>query len=98
MRIIIIVITIAILWACDSTTSTKTALSGKDLFKTRCMNCHGTDGRMGMNGAKDLPASLLDIEQRISIVKNGQNLMPSFQGLMSEEEIKLVVEFTMTLK
>ncbi len=99
MRIIGILAAISLyLWACSSESSTKEELSGFEIYRERCMTCHGTDGRMGMNGAKELPSSPLSVEQRIDVVANGRNIMPAFKGMMSEAEIKAVVEYTMTLK
>lgn len=85
-------------WTCTGASTNKTAISGLEIYKNRCVTCHGTDGRMGMNGAKDLPSSPLDVTQRMEVVTHGRNIMPGFKSLMSEEEIKAVVEFTMTLK
>ena len=86
------------LCACSTEVGGRKILSGSDMYKVRCVSCHGTDGRMGMNGAIALPASTLSVEQRISVVTNGRNIMPAFTGLMSQSEIKAVVEFTMTLE
>lgn len=87
------------LWACTNVSAKKNeSVSGLDIYKNRCVTCHGTDGRMGMNGAKNLPSSPLNVTQRIEVVTHGRNIMPGFKELMSEEEIKAVVEFTMTLK
>jgi cytochrome c6 len=73
-------------------------LSGQEIYKTRCVACHGADGRMGMSGAKDLTSSPLTLKQRISVVTDGRKIMPSFKAVMSTEQIKAVVEYTMTLK
>ncbi|BDS13812.1 c-type cytochrome [Aureispira anguillae] len=99
MRIIsVLVILSFFLWNCTSCESSPKEVSGVEIYKTRCLVCHGTDGKMGMNGAKDLSSSPLNVAQRIEVVTNGKNIMPKFKGIMSEEEIKAVVEFTMTLK
>lgn len=97
-NISILVLAGLLLWGCSSESGTNEVKSGLDIYKSRCMTCHGTDGRMGMNGAKELPSSPLSLEQRIEVVANGRNIMPAFKGIMSDEEIKAVVEFTMTLK
>jgi cytochrome c6 len=86
------------LCACSTEEGGREKLSGSDIYKIRCVSCHGADGRMGMNGAIPLPASTLNVEQRISVVTTGRNIMPAFAGLMSKSEIKAVVEFTMTLE
>lgn len=101
MRFLSILILVAgFVWACgnNSNTDAPKAISGSDVYRTRCVTCHGTDGKMGMNGAKDLTSSPLDEEQRMIVVTNGRNLMPAFRDLMSAKEIEAVAKFTMTLK
>jgi cytochrome c6 len=99
MRITIVLILLSFfLWACSAPENKKETVSGVEIYKTRCVTCHGTDGKMGMNGAKELPSSPLDATQRIEVVTYGRKIMPGFKELLSKEEIKAVVDFTMTLK
>lgn len=99
MRITIVLILLSFcLWACSAPKAKKETVSGIEIYKTRCVTCHGTDGKMGMNGAKELPSSPLDAAQRIEVVTYGRKIMPGFKELLSKEEIKAVVDFTMTLK
>ena len=63
-----------------------------------CQTCHGGNGKLGLNGAKDLTVSALTLEERVGIISNGRKLMASFKELLQENEIKAVAEFTMTLK
>ena len=78
--------------------TTSSGPNGMAVFRNNCVICHGADGKMGMNGAKDLSASTLTAEERISIITNGKNLMTPFKALLSEAEIKAVAEYTQTLK
>lgn len=94
----ILLILSCLLWNCSSPVQEAKVISGVEIYKNRCVTCHGTDGKMGMNGAKDLPSSSLTAAQRMEVVKHGRNIMPSFGELMTEEEIKAVVDFTMTLQ
>lgn len=71
---------------------------GMAVFRKNCVVCHGADGKLGVNGAKDLTASELPIEGRIQIITNGKNLMTPFKAVLSEAEIKAVAEYTLTLK
>lgn len=74
-------------------------ISGYEIYRTRCVNCHGADGRAGLNGAKQLPDSPLSVQQRIEVVINGQNnVMPAFKTLLSQKEIEAVAKYTMELK
>ena len=99
MRIIIVLIVLSIcIWACAAPENKTETISGIEIYKTRCVSCHGTDGKMGMNGAKELPSSPLDASQRIEVVTYGRKIMPAFKEMLSKEEIKAVVDFTFTLK
>lgn len=73
-------------------------LNGSAIFRKNCVVCHGIDGKLGMNGAKDLSASILPLEERINTITNGRNVMTPFKGLLSPEEIKAVAEYTLSLK
>ena len=70
---------------------------GMAVFRKNCVVCHGADGKLGVNGAKDLTASELPIEGRMQIITNGKNLMTPFKAVLSEAEIKAVAEYTLTL-
>jgi mono/diheme cytochrome c family protein len=41
--------------------------------------------------------SELSIEERITVITNGRNGMAAYKGILSEEQIKLVAEYTLTL-
>ena len=68
------------------------------VFRKNCITCHGADGKLGLNGAKDLSASAISVEERMEIITNGKKLMTPFKALLSAEEIKAVATYTMTLK
>lgn len=73
-------------------------LDGKKIYKTNCVVCHGMDGKLGINGSKDLTKTDMDLEERIAIITNGKGVMTPFKGLLSEDKIKAVAEYTMKLK
>ncbi len=66
---------------------------GKTIYESKCTNCHGTDGKMGMSGAKDLTQYAMTPEQKLAIVKTGKNVMPSFSSQLTEEQIKAVADY-----
>jgi cytochrome c6 len=74
------------------------ALDGGAIFRRNCTTCHGADGKLGMNGAKDLTQSTMDADSRVAIITNGKNLMTPFKALLKPEEIAAVAAYTMTLK
>lgn len=71
---------------------------GQKIYRTYCITCHGMDGKLALNGAKDLSISEIPLEERITQVTEGKNLMTPFKGILSEEQIQAVSEYTMTLK
>lgn len=71
---------------------------GKTIFDSKCMNCHGSDGKMGLSGAKDLTVSTLTHDEKIAAVANGKNAMMSFKDVLSAEEIEAVTSYVETLK
>ena len=77
--------------------SQTSASPGETVYKKYCVLCHGLDGKLGLNGSKDLTISKLTLEERIIQVTKGKNTMTPFQGILSPEEIKAVAEYTMTL-
>ena len=74
------------------------APDGMAVFRKNCITCHGADGKLGLNGAKDLSASSISVEERMEIITNGKKLMTPFKAVLSVEEIKAVATYTMTLK
>ena len=74
------------------------SLDGQALFRKNCITCHGADGTLGLNGAKDLSKSVLPLEERIPIVTNGKNMMTPFGNILSPEQIRAVAEYTLSLK
>jgi cytochrome c6 len=71
---------------------------GLGIYKKYCLSCHGVDGRLGLNGSKDLTISKLTEAERIIQVTEGKNTMTPFKGILSPEEIKAVAAYTLTLK
>jgi mono/diheme cytochrome c family protein len=67
------------------------------LYNTNCKLCHGSKGDLGVSGAANLRKSELSIEERILVITNGRNGMASYKGILDEEEIRLLAEFTMNL-
>ena len=73
-------------------------LDGKALYEASCTSCHGSDGKLGLLGAKDLTISGLDINARLEIIKNGKGAMTPFAGLLTDEQINAVAVYVETLK
>lgn len=71
---------------------------GQAIFRQKCITCHGADGKLGLNGAKDITQSKLSHEERILLITNGKGLMTPFGGLLNATEIKAVATYTLELK
>ena len=71
---------------------------GEQVFKKYCIICHGADGKLGVNGAKDLTVCKLTLEEREMQIKKGKNAMTPFEGILTEAQIKSVASYTMSLK
>jgi cytochrome c6 len=89
--------------ACGSESDSNTqksnpSLSAKALYEKHCAICHGSDGRKGLSGAKMIPESKLSVKERINLITNGKGNMMPYEKVLSEEEIKAVAEFTLSLK
>lgn len=72
--------------------------AGEKIFRTYCITCHGIDGKLGLNGAKDLSLSELTLDEKITQVTKGKGLMTPFEGILTEDQIKQVAEYTFTFK
>ena len=71
---------------------------GMAVFRQKCVNCHGADGQLGLNGAKNLALSTLPLEDRIQVITLGRKLMTPFKNVLTEAEITAVANYTITLK
>jgi cytochrome c6 len=79
-------------------TLSESELRGEKTFLKYCVTCHGKDGKLGLNGSKDINVSTLSFQERILLVTNGKNTMTPFKGILSDAEIADVVAYSMTFK
>lgn len=77
--------------------SAATISDGAAIFQKNCKICHGADGKLGLNGAKDLSMSVLSLPERINIITYGKNLMTPFGQILSTTEISAVAAYTIQL-
>lgn len=93
---------IAVLIACGNAEATDAAAEdsapkGQQLYKMYCELCHGADGKLGFNGAKDLTASALPRAEMIAQVTNGKGKMMPYKDVLTAKEIEAVVDYSRTL-
>lgn len=89
--------------ACDNKNASSSSqpvvtLDGEKIFRQNCVVCHGADGKLGVNGSKDLTVSELSSDERYAIISKGKGVMTAFENILSIPEIKAVADYTMTLK
>jgi mono/diheme cytochrome c family protein len=82
----------------DTKETTTSTLSGAELYSQKCTACHGDDGNLGLGGAKKISESTLSQVEREELISNGKKTMPAFKDQISQEEIKKIAEYTLTLK
>ena len=82
----------------NSKTNQQDAIDGSLVYKKYCILCHGAEGNMGINGSKDIRVSLLTIEERKVLIREGKNAMTPFKGVLTDGEIQAVAAYTMTMK
>ena len=73
------------------------SLNGKEIFEKTCAtSCHGTDGKLGGSGAKNLAVTQLDNKAIIDIISQGKTPMPSYKDALTAEQIEAVASYIET--
>ncbi len=67
------------------------ATDGKSLYQNACVACHGSDGKLGLAGAKDLTASAMEVNAIKEIIHNGKGMMPPAQ--LNDEQASAIAEY-----
>jgi mono/diheme cytochrome c family protein len=78
--------------------SATSQVDGQAVYTAACSSCHGTEGNNGLADAKDLTTSKLSSEEIKNQIIQGKNVMPSFEGKLTNEEIDAVVKYTEGLR
>ena len=74
------------------------SMTGKAVYNMYCVACHGADGKMMFSGASDLSLSTLDLQTRITQIKNGKGVMNAFKNILNDEEIEKVAVYVEELR
>lgn len=80
--------------------------AGADVFNSKCAPCHGANGLAATPAGKALKAASFKSAaavkasdaELIATVHSGRNKMPSFQGKLTDDQIKSVVAYIRTLQ
>lgn len=73
---------------------------GETLYRTYCQSCHGSGGRGVMPGTPNFTTGQTLMQSDLSLfrsITDGKQVMPGFQGVLSEYEILDVIAFLRTL-
>ncbi len=68
-------------------------IDGKKKYKLFCSPCHGMDGKMAINGAKDLTKVKTSLEENVAQIYHGKGLMTPFKGVLKDAEIVAVANY-----
>ncbi len=71
---------------------------GHSLFEQYCAACHGKTGDLGLNEAPNLKMSELSKEEIIQLVRTGKEMMPPYQKVLTDQQIKQVAIYAITLR
>jgi len=69
---------------------------GREVFMRECMACHGESGEgklPGLTNFKEGQTLFKTDSVLIDIVRDGKGVMPSFNGLLADEDIRNVVAY-----
>jgi mono/diheme cytochrome c family protein len=81
-----------------STPDSTIARSGEDIFKARCIFCHGIAGDQINMGAANLKLSLIDSASIVQAIKNGKGKMPRFGDIFSDSQMVNLVQYVKSLR
>ncbi|MCF8276879.1 MAG: cytochrome c [Flavobacteriales bacterium] len=99
MKYLMLVLICATFLSCESVNSqSSNSRSGKEIYKTYCVACHGAVGKPKLKKAPDLTVSKMTLEERVGIISKGGKMMPAFAKVISEEEIRAVAVYLDELK
>lgn len=95
----------AIVLAIAMTTPARAQDTPEALYKAKCAMCHGPDGagsavgkKMGVKDFKDPEIVKASDASLIKDTKEGKRKMPKFEGKLSDDQIKDVVQYIRTLQ
>ena len=104
-RIVLPVFTVAIALAVILTLSPLAQAQGADLYKAKCVACHGADGtgsamgkKMGAHDFTSADVQKMSDAELTDVISNGKNKMPKYADKLKPEEIKGLMAYIRTLK
>jgi mono/diheme cytochrome c family protein len=71
---------------------------GGEIFRQRCIACHGMAGNTRNNNAANLQFSRLDSLSITEVIKNGRGVMPMFKGALADSDIGHLAVYVKSLR
>ncbi|WP_018341448.1 SirB2 family protein [Cytophaga aurantiaca] len=71
---------------------------GEIIYTAKCALCHGADGKLMLNGAKDLSVSKLTKSEAIEMIKSGKGIMPPFKDEFNEKQLNALADYAEGLR
>ncbi|MCC6203213.1 MAG: PQQ-binding-like beta-propeller repeat protein [Gammaproteobacteria bacterium] len=65
--------------------------TGREIFESACLTCHGVDGRGGHGGIDLINAR--DLAAAITVIVQGRNAMPGFGAVLQPEQLRDVAAY-----
>lgn len=98
IRSILVLGIAGIILACSGEAAQEEEMTGQEIYQLNCVTCHGPQGDLSFAGATDLTQSEMPLADRITIISNGKGAMLPHKDVLSEEHIRAVAEYSLTLK
>lgn len=73
---------------------------GREVYQQHCAGCHGADGRGAQLGVPDFTRGqglMINDLQLVQTLKIGKNIMPAYQGMLSDQQLADAVTYIRTL-
>jgi len=95
----------AVLAVAAMLTSSASAQTAADLYKTKCASCHGADGKgdtamgkkMSVKAFSDPEVAKNSDQVWFDATKKGKGKMPAYDGKLTDDQIKELVKFMRSL-
>lgn len=74
--------------------------NGQKIYNQQCANCHGSDGKGAMPGVPNFTLGMTLMQSDASLyntISTGKNVMPGFEGILSDQDIYDVIAYIRTL-
>jgi cytochrome c6 len=98
IKLMVILASISCISFAAITQRNETEKTGKEIFESNCVRCHGTDGTKGKWGAKNLKLSTLSDNEMLTVISDGKRVMPAWSHSLTRREIELVRDYIKTLR